>query len=365
MSDLYEMLGVARDASADDIKRAYRRKAREHHPDAGGDEETFKRVTHAHEVLSDPARRARYDQFGDDGTTAGRAAGGDPFGFGGIGDVIDAFFGTTFTSGTSRRSSQGRDVVTTIELDLEQVVTGLEHHVEVDLATACETCRGSGSRDGASAGRCTSCGGAGQVRQVVRTAFGQVATAGACSACQGSGRAIGDPCEDCHGEGRVARRRTLTVPIPAGVDDGDRLRMTGAGEAGRHGAAAGDLFVEVRIRPHPVYERHGREVYAEVVVPMTFAVLGGTITVAGIDGEDVTATVPEGVQPGDVVRIRKRGLPAKGGGRRGDVQLVVTIEVSTGLDRQQRELVQQLAQLRHETLDLSGDVFARSRHRRV
>ncbi|MEX0592377.1 MAG: molecular chaperone DnaJ [Nitriliruptoraceae bacterium] len=361
MSDLYALLGVSRDASADEVKRAYRSKAREHHPDAGGDAEMFKQVTHAHQVLSDPQRRARYDRFGDDGTN-GSAAGGDPFGFGGIGDVIDAFFGTSFTGGSSRRPASGRDVLVGVEVDLEDVATGIEREVEVEIATACQRCEGSGSASGASAGRCAACGGAGQVRRVVRTAFGQVASAAPCPSCSGSGRAVGDPCESCAGDGRVVERRTLTVPVPAGVDNGDRLRITGAGEAGRQGASPGDLFVEVRVNPHAVFERDGRDLFAEVVIPMTQAILGGSITVPGIDGDDLTATVPAGVQPGDVLKVRRAGLPMKGGGRRGDLQLVVRVEVPTSLDDDQRGLVQQLAELRGDATASSGrGLFTRLR----
>lgn len=362
MTDLYDLLGISRDATPDEIKRAYRRRAREHHPDAGGDAEAFKQITHAHQVLSDSSRRARYDRFGDDGTSNTRGAGGDPFGFGGIGDVIDAFFGTTSSGGSPRRSSNGRDVLVGVEIDLDQVVTGVDHDVEIEVATSCEACAGSGSATGTGAGRCGSCGGAGQVRQIVRTAFGQVATAATCPACQGSGRQIGDPCGECTGEGRVIERRTLTVPIPAGVEDGDRLRISGAGEAGRHGAQSGDLFVEVHINRHAVFERNGRDLYAEIVVPMTQAALGGMIRIPGIDGQDIDATVPAGVQSGDVLRVRKQGLPMKGGGRRGDLQLVVTIEVPTALDDEQRELLQRLAALRGESSSASGpSLFARVR----
>jgi molecular chaperone DnaJ len=359
--DLYAILGVARDASTDEIKQAYRRKAREHHPDAGGDEEVFKRVTHAHQVLSDPQRRARYDRFGDDGTpTAGV---GDPFGFGDIGDVIDAFFGTTFgTGGSGRRRSSGRDVLVGTELTLEEVVTGVRRDLEVEVAVACEDCGGTGSAGGAQAGRCRDCGGAGQVRRVVRTAFGQMATAAACPACQGSGRAIDDACPGCRGEGRRTERRTMTVEVPAGVADGDRLRISGAGEAGRQGARAGDLFVEVHVPAHPVFERDGADLVAEVVVPATQAALGGALTVPGVDGADVEVSIAAGTQPGDVLLVRRAGLPVRGGGRRGSLRLVVRVEIPTGLDAEQRDLLARLAELRGEPTASSGNgVFARLR----
>ncbi|MEX2324544.1 MAG: molecular chaperone DnaJ [Nitriliruptoraceae bacterium] len=365
--DLYEMLGVSKDASADDIKRAYRRKAREYHPDAGGDEEMFKKVTHAHNVLSDPQTRARYDRFGDDGTPSTRGA-GDPFGFGaqgfgGINDVIDAFFGSAFGGQTSsRQRSAGRDVLVVVDVTLDEVVTGVQRNVEVEAAAACSTCGGFGSADGASLGRCQTCGGAGQVQRVVRTAFGQMATASPCPSCKGSGRAIGEPCTGCSGEGRRSERRTLTIDIPAGVEHGDRLRLRGSGEAGRHGATAGDLYVEIHVAEHRLYERDGRDLFAEVVIPMTQAALGGKLTIPSIDGDDIDVAVPAGSQSGDVLVVKKAGLPAKGGGRRGDLNLVVRVEVPTGLDDKQRELLRDLANLRGDHLESSGSgLFARLR----
>ncbi|MFU8839264.1 MAG: J domain-containing protein [Nitriliruptoraceae bacterium] len=357
MSDLYELLDLPRDADADQVKRAYRRKAREHHPDAGGDEEAFKAVTHAYQVLSDPTKRARYDRFGDDGTTNGRTQ--DPFGFGaagfgGIDDVIDAFFGQSAGfrggAGRTRRQQPGRDVLVVVDLTLEEVVTGVARDVEVDVPRACETCDGSGSRDGAGPTACSTCGGAGQVQRVVRTAFGQLATAAPCGACQGTGRTVGDPCPDCRGEGRRATRRTLRVDVPAGLEDGDRIPVRGEGEAGRNGAPAGDLYVQVRVAPHELFERDGRDLAAEVSVPVTQAALGGTLTVPTLDGEDVEVPVPAGTQPGDVLTVRRAGLPVRGGGRRGDLHLVVRVEVPTGLDALQRDLLEQLAAARGEEL---------------
>lgn len=365
MSDLYELLDVPRSASADDLKRAYRRKAREHHPDAGGDEDTFKALTHAYQVLSDPDRRSRYDRFGDDGTSNGRSGAGDPFGFGaagfgGIDDVIDAFFGQAagFRSGgggaRGRRQQPGRDVLVVVELTLEEVVTGLSRDIEVDVPRACETCDGSGSADGAGPAACSACGGAGQVQRVVRTAFGQLATAAPCDACRGTGRTIGDPCPDCAGEGRRQTSRTLRVDIPAGLEDGDRIPVRGEGEAGRQGAPAGDLYVQIRVTEHEVFERQGRTLAAEVTVSVSQAALGTTLTVPTVDGQDVEVPVPAGTQPGDVLTVRRAGVPMRGGGRRGDMELVVRVEVPTGLDTRQRELLAELAAARGEALDERG-----------
>lgn len=357
MADLYDLLDLPRDASAEDVKRAYRRKAREHHPDAGGDEEEFKRITHAYQVLSDAEKRARYDRFGDDGTPGTRGA-GDPFGFGaggfgGVEDVIDAFFGSAFgggrrSGGSARRSQPGRDVLTVVELTLDEVVTGVHREIEVDVARACDTCGGAGSADGQQPVRCASCGGAGQVQRVVRTAFGQLATAAPCPACDGTGRTVPDPCPDCRGEGRRPTKRTLGVDVPAGLEDGDRIPIRGEGEAGRNGAPAGDLYLQVDVAPHDLFERDGRDLVAHARIPVTQAALGGTLTVPTVDGDEVEVPVPAGTQPGDVLVVKRAGLPVRGGGRRGDLRLVTEVEVPTGLDAEQRGLLEQLAELRDE-----------------
>lgn len=369
MPDLYEILGVQHDATPDEIKRAYRRKAREHHPDAGGDEETFKQVTHAYQVLADPDRRARYDRFGDDGTPNSRGA-GDPFGFGaggfgGIGDVIDAFFGQAFGGGAARsggRATTGRDVLVPVELTLEEVAAGTRRDVEVEVAATCDQCGGSGSRSGAGPTHCTTCGGAGQVQRVVRTAFGQLATASPCPRCNGTGRTVDDPCTGCAGEGRRVERRTVTVDIPAGIDEGDRLRITGAGEAGRHGAPAGNLYVEVHLAPHDLFDRDGRHLLADISVPFTQAALGGTITVPLLGDEEVEVELPAGTQPGETIVIRRAGLPGRARGARGDLRLTVHVEVPTDLDSEQRALLERLAELRDEPLASRGrGLFTRLR----
>ena len=365
MSDLYDLLDLSRDASAEEIKRAYRRKAREHHPDAGGDEEQFKQITHAYQVLSDVEKRARYDRYGDDGTP-GQRGGADPFGFGGIGDVIDAFFGSGASGasgfgGGARRSAPGRDVLVVVDLTLEDVVTGVHREVEVDVARACDDCGGGGSADGTGPSRCSECGGAGQVQRVVRTAFGQLATASACPACGGTGRRVDDPCPSCRGEGRRPTKRVLGIDVPAGLEDGDRIPLRGEGESGRQGASAGDLYVQVQVTPHEVFERDGRNLVAEVAVPLTQAALGGSLTVTTVDGQELEVAVPAGTQSGDVLTVRRAGLPVRGGGRRGDLRLVVVVEVPTGLDDEQRELLTKLAELRGEPLRAGGGRFARLR----
>lgn len=369
MADLYALLGVPRDASAEDIKRAYRRKARESHPDAGGDEETFKRITHAYQVLGDAEKRRRYDRFGDDGTPQSRRGAGDPFdvagGFGSITDVIDAFFGGSFTGAASPRSARpqaGRDVLVPIQVTLEDVATGTRRAVEVDAAVTCESCGGSGSASGVGASTCRSCGGSGSVQRISRTAFGQMATTGPCAACSGTGRTVTDPCAGCGGEGRRSQRRSITVEVPPGVEDRDRLRVGGAGEAGRHGAPSGDLLVEVRVAPHAVYERHGRDLHAEVPITMTQAALGARLEVPTVTGDTATVDVPAGAQPGDVIAVRRKGLPNRSGVAHGDLHLHLRVTVPTDLDTEQREALRAFADLRGEQVtDQERGLFTRLR----
>lgn len=372
MSDLYVLLELSPEASPDDIKRAYRRKAREHHPDAGGDEETFKALTHAYQVLSDPQKRARYDRFGDDDTPSTRGAGQDPFGFGAggfgdVGDIIDAFFGAGASGrragGAARngRNQPGRDVLVTVQLSLEEVVTGAHREVEIDVARNCDQCGGSGSNSGQAPVRCETCGGAGQVQKIMRTALGRLATAAPCSACQGNGSVIADPCTGCVGEGRRPTHRTIGIDIPPGVKDGDRIPVRGEGEVGRLGARAGDLYVQVAVAEHELFVREGRTLSAQITVPMTQAALGGTVTVPVIAGDDVEVDVPAGTQSGDVLTMRRAGVPMPGGGRRGDLKLIVQVEVPTGLDERQRALLAELAELRGEPLASKSGLFDRLR----
>ena len=373
MADLYDVLGVDQDASAEEIKRAYRRKARELHPDAGGDEDAFKEATRAYEVLSDPERRRRYDVFGDDGSARAGAQRGDPFGFGGgfgdLSDVFDAFFGggsggpfdggsgSPFGGRTRRRrrtNQPGRDVVAAVEIDLEDVLTGVDREVRLEVATRCDTCDGRGSASGGDPVTCSTCGGSGQVQRIVRSAFGQLATTRPCSACDGTGQAIGDPCADCGGEGRRLEGRTLTVQVPPGIEDGDRLRVSGEGEAGRRGARAGDLHVQVSIRPHESFDRDGRDLSCDISVPFVHAALGATLEVPTIDGETCEVDLPAGTQSGEVLVVRRQGLPMRHGGNRGDMKVRVHVEVPRNLTTEERELLERFAELRGEEAPPTG-----------
>ena len=358
MADLYETLGLRPDAATEEVKRAYRRKAREHHPDAGGDAEVFKEVTRAYEVLSDPERRARYDRFGDDGSSRSAQGGGDPFGFGGgIGDVLDAFFGAGFGGsgpgfgGEPRRERAGRDVLVGVEMTLEEVLTGVTRRVSVEVAATCATCSGHGSADGTAPVSCSSCGGSGRVQRMVRTPLGRMATATACGDCGGTGRSIADACMDCRGEGRRVNARELDIDVPAGLEDGDRIPQKGQGEAGRQGARAGDLYVQVQVAAHPTLVRDGRSLHTRIRIPMTSAVLGGRVRVPALGGGDHEVEIPAGTQPGDVLLVTRAGLPVRGGGRRGDLHLHVDVVVPRRLGRKERELVRDWAHQRGEDPD--------------
>ena len=365
MRDLYEILGVSRDASDDDIKRAYRRRARELHPDAGGDEEHFKELTTAYEVLKNPAARANYDRYGDPRGSGG--AGGDPFaGFGDISDLINAFFGGSFGGAGSRApAGVGRDAIVDAVVTLEDAADGVRRDFEVTVARRCDECGGSGAKPGTSPVTCSMCGGAGAVQQVTRSLFGQMLTTSACPRCGGSGRQITDPCASCHGEGRRSVTDTVTVDIPPGVDSGTRLRVPGRGESGRQGATAGDLYVRVRVRAHDVFTRDGNDLHCELRLTMAQAALGGDVPVTTLHGEE-TLRVDPGTQSGAVLTLPRHGMPKlSGGGARGNLYVHCRVETPTHLDEEQAEMLRAFAELRGESIaDLTSggrSIFSRLR----
>ena len=364
MRDLYEVLGVERDASEEDIKKAYRHKARQEHPDAGGDSEEFKEVTAAYEVLKNPEARANYDRYGDPRGPGGGGGGGDPFaGFGDLQDLIDAFFGGGMggMGGAGARGGRsgrrgGRDAIVDVALTLEEAAAGVRRDVEVTLPRECDTCGGSGAKPGSGGPtRCRTCGGAGEVQQVRRSVFGQVLTAGPCPDCEGVGQAVTDPCAACRGQGRREVTESVTVDVPAGVDDGTRLRLSGHGEAGRQGTASGDLYVRVRVTPHEVFERDGNDLHCELRLPMTQAALGAELKVSTLYGEE-KLSVPAGTQTGDVLALRRQGMPKlSGGGQRGDLRVHCRVETPTRLSEHQRDLLGQLATERDEEAPQGAD----------
>ena len=354
MPDHYATLGVTRDASAEDIKRAYRKLARELHPDTNPDptaSERFKDVTHAYEVLSDPQKRRHYDTFGDD--RIGAAGFGD---FHGISDLFATFFGGA--TGTTRRGpARGADLLAEVEITLEEAATGIEKTVTITALAECEECSGSGAAPGTFPVRCSECGGTGEQRQVRQTMLGQVMTATTCSRCGGSGQEIVDRCPTCNGAGRVRRTDELTVEIPPGVEDGAQLRVSGRGEAGVRGGRSGDLYVGISVAPHPVFQRVGGDLGCEVTVPMTIAALGGDVEVPTLDGTE-SIDVEPGTQSGEVIRMRNRGMPRLGQRGRGELVVLLKVETPIDLTEEEETLLRRFASTRGERV-ANKSVFER------
>jgi molecular chaperone DnaJ len=342
--DYYEVLGVSRGASPEELKSAYRRLALELHPDRNPDdpqaEERFKEASEAYAVLSDPEKRRRYDRFGFEGVGSG--GGGFPGAdFGNFGDLFNDLFGDLFGArmGSRRgRGQRGADLRYNHEIDLDDVLEGQEAALELPKMMACAACRGSGARAGTQPERCPRCQGSGQ------TIFqqGLFRISRPCDACRGEGWIVRDPCPECRGLGRTEGMRTLKVRIPAGVEDGMRLRVSGEGEAGVSGGPPGDLYVVVHVRPHPLFVREGGDLHCEVPIPFVHAVLGAEIEVPTLEGK-VTLRVPEGTQSGKILRLRGKGLPSLGSSARGDQLVRIFVEVPTSLTDRQRELLEEFA----------------------
>jgi molecular chaperone DnaJ len=350
-TDYYQVLGVPRDASADDIKRAYRRLARQHHPDVSGnadDQERFKEVSNAYEVLSDPRKREMYDLGGDplrsSGTSAGPGGTAGDFTFT---DIFDAFFGQTSSRGPRSRTRRGQDALLRMEIDLAAALFGTAQEIQVDTAVACPTCSGAGTSDGSDFVTCDVCRGRGEISHVQRSFLGQVMTTRPCPQCRGFGTVNPRPCAECAGDGRVRTRRTLNIEVPAGVDSGTRLQLVGEGEVGPGGGPAGDLYVEVTVRPHPVFSREGDNLTCTLKVPMSAAALGTTVELETLDGpRDIE--VPAGTQFGERVVLRGLGAPHLRSSGRGDLQVFVEVRTPTSLDDRQRDLLRELAAVRGE-----------------
>ncbi|MGH3506928.1 MAG: molecular chaperone DnaJ [Nocardioidaceae bacterium] len=358
--DLYEVLGVSRDASQEDIKKAYRKLARQLHPDVNPDAETqerFKEVTRAYDVLSDPKKREMYDLGGD---PLSGAAGGQGFGQGfSFTDIMDAFFGGQAASrGPRPRMRRGQDALIRMSLDLGEAAFGVERELKVDTAVTCTRCSGAGTQPGTSPTTCGTCQGRGEISHVQRSFLGEVRTMRPCPTCRGFGTVIPDPCSECSGDGRVRARRSIAIKVPAGVDTGTRIQLSGEGEVGPGGGPAGDLYVEVDVVPHPVFTRHGDDLLCSVTVPMTAAALGTTVDLPTLEADvaahdsDVELTVPleirPGTQSGEQVQLRGRGVPRLRGVGRGDVVATIVVETPTKLDSEQTELLRQLATARGE-----------------
>ncbi|MFN8050559.1 MAG: molecular chaperone DnaJ [Acidimicrobiales bacterium] len=367
-TDYYELLEVSRTSTADEIKKSYRRLALEHHPDKNPDdpeaEARFKDLAKAYETLSDPDRRARYDRFGADESINI----GDPFGngAGGLGDLFDAFFGNGGSpfGGRSRGPSgppRGPDLEAVAALSFTEAVFGAQHDVSVRTAVTCEECSGRGAAAGSSASTCTDCGGSGEVRSVRQTMLGQIVSASVCRTCGGQGEVVLEPCEQCSGDGRVVTDKTYTVDVPAGVDSGATLRLTGRGAVGPRGGPPGDLYVKVNVAPHDRFVRQGFDLLHELPITMTQATLGHHISYETLDGDE-DLVIPKGTQSGRVFRLRGRGVPHLGGRGRGDLLVKAIVATPTDLSPAEAELLEQFAQLRgEEVVPAEGGLLSRIR----
>ncbi len=360
--DPYEVLGVSRDASEQQIKKSFRQLARELHPDVNAHdpdaEEKFKEAAEAYEILSDAERRATYDRYGHDGLRSGGYAPNFD-GFGSISDLFNAFFGGQ--AGGRGGPEPGGDVAVRIEVDLLDAANGAKVEVTYEAIDRCERCRGNGAEPGTPIETCERCGGAGQLQGVTRTPFGQMVRTVACDVCHGDGRVAEEPCRECRGRGRLANRRELEVDVPAGISDGQRIRLSGHGHAGEAGAPAGDLYVLVSVREDRRFVREGDDLITAIDVAAPLAALGATLDIPTLEGTS-TVELPGGTQPGDVLTVRGQGMPALRHGRRGDLRVVVNVIIPRRLSAEQRELIEQLnASLTEENLRTQESMFAKLR----
>jgi molecular chaperone DnaJ len=365
-TDHYEVLGVQRDATPEEIKKAYRKLARELHPDVNPSDdaaERFKSVTHAYDVLSDPDQRERYDL----GPNAGFGGGGGAGSFG-FGDIFETFFGAAQgrTAGPRSRRERGQDALLRIEVELDEVVFGTKRDLEVDTAVLCETCEGSCCAPGTKPVTCDICHGTGQIQRAMRSLLGNVMTSSPCGTCRGYGTVIPSPCPTCAAQGRVRAKRTVHVDVPAGVDTGMRLHLPGEGEAGPAGGQSGDLYLEVKVKHHKVFSRNGDDLLATLEVQMTDAVLGITATLASLDG-DVSLEIKPGTQSADIVTVKDRGVTRLRGGGRGELKIGIQVVTPVRLNSKETELIKQFASSRRpvppEFSTFQQGLFAKLRDR--
>lgn len=338
--DYYEILGVSRDADEREIKKAYKRLAMKHHPDRNqGDKESeakFKEIKEAYEILTDAQKKAAYDQYGHAAFENGGGGGGFGGGAGDFNDIFGDVFGDIF-GGRRQRASRGSDLQYNMSLTLEEAVRGVTKEIRIPTLAECDVCHGSGAKAGTSATTCSTCHGAGQVQ--MRQGF--FAVQQTCPTCHGRGKIVKDPCNKCHGQGRVEKTKTLSVKIPSGVDTGDRIRLSGEGEAGESGAPAGDLYVQVQVKQHPIFERDGNNLYCEVPINFAMAALGGEIQVPTLDGR-VNLKVPAETQTGKLFRMRGKGVKSVRGGAQGDLLCRVVVETPVKLNDKQKQLLREL-----------------------
>ena len=354
--DYYEVLGVSKNASEDEIKRAYKKLARKDHPDMNpGDkeaEEKFKAVNEANEVLSNPEKKAKYDQFGFAGVDPNYGAGQGGYGgaggfdFGDLGDIFGSFFGGGFGGGGRRNPNapqRGESIRASLSVEFTEAAFGCEKSITIDRSEQCPTCKGKGCAPGTTPEVCTQCHGTGTVTQAQRTPFGMMQSQTVCPKCRGKGQIIHQPCPDCRGAGAVRKRRTIQVNIPAGIDNGQTISLRGQGHSGKNGGPAGDLLITVMVRPHEIFRRDGTAVFCEAPITFTQAVLGGTLEIPTIDGK-VKYDIPEGTQTGTVFRLRGKGIPVLNGRGRGDQYVTVNIETPRNLNREQKEALKKFSE---------------------
>ena len=342
--DYYETLGVERGASVEEIKKAYRQLAKKYHPDLHKDDEgaaqKFKEINEAYQVLSDDKKRAQYDQFGHDAYTSGATGAGAGFsgfeGFGGFGDIFDSFFG----GGATRRTGpqRGANVEASVIITFEEAAFGVKRDVSVTRKETCSTCNGTGAKDASKVKTCPTCGGSGQIRQQQQTLFGNIANIVTCPTCHGEGKIVEDPCDQCRGTGRVTKSRTISINIPAGIDNGQIITLSGQGDAGRKGGPAGDLLVYVRVRPHKLFVRDGANLYMEMPISFAQAALGSELEIPTLDGK-VKYHMPAGTQTGTTFRLKEKGIKYLRQNRNGDLFVKVNIEVPKKLTDRQKELL--------------------------
>ncbi|MGB5898801.1 MAG: molecular chaperone DnaJ, partial [Geitlerinemataceae cyanobacterium] len=360
------MLGVSRDADKEEVKRAYRRLARKYHPDVNkeeGAEERFKEINRAYEVLSEPELRARYDRFGEAGVSSGAGAGFQDMGdMGGFADIFESFFGgfggAGAQTGRSRRSgpARGDDLRLDLKLDFREAIFGGEKEIRINHLETCEVCRGTGAKPGTRPRACATCGGSGQVRRATRTPFGSFTQVSVCPTCNGAGQVIEEKCEACGGKGQKQEAKKLKITIPAGVDNGTRLRVSNEGDSGARGGPPGDLYVYLFVKEDSQFQRDGINILSEIKISYLQAILGCRLPVETVDGE-VELTIPPGTQPGTVMTLEDRGVPRLGNPvSRGDHLITILVDIPTKVSTEERELLEKLAKLRGDRLGVKGGV---------
>lgn len=348
--DYYEVLGVSRNASEDELKKAYRKVAKKYHPDLNPGnkeaEEKFKEVNEAYGVLSDPEKRRKYDQFGHAGVDPNFGAGGGGFNGAGFdfGDIFSDIFGGGFGGfgGGSRRNGprRGADVRQVVEISFDEAAFGCKKKINITKQEKCDTCGGTGAAPGTSAETCHRCNGTGQIQTQQRTMLGYMTNVSTCPECHGTGKIIKTPCKDCRGTGKVRKTKTIEIDIPAGIDDGQTMQLSGQGEAGERGGPSGDLLITIRVRRHPLFRRQDNDVYITMPITIVQAALGATVKVPTLDGT-VEYDIPEGTQPGTRFRLRGKGIPFLRGRGRGDQYVTVDVEIPKNLSAKQKELLRE------------------------